>query len=414
MRLRTPSMSKAIDLVLSQVVPFALAAITTFATAGILGTADRGRLALILSTGGLIGAIGFLSLHVGIVHATVRGDRTATRRGWIVGACIAAGVLVVGVIGGLFVPPAADASTLYGRNTVIFSSIGGALVLFNLVVLRTRQGLGASRTFRNAWFIQSAVFPLIGLPVAVITHDPYAVAVCWFIALIASTLYAAFRRMPDAASPSADAAHVPTRSIVATALASHVAVLGQQLLFRGDIVVLGFFVSAQQLGIYSVAAPIAGMIWVFSEALSLLAFDTGGKVQTPEETRARRRRLVAVNAIVGGIGAVIVALLSWLLIPWLLPEYVDAIPLILILLPGVVVQGYARITLSSVLTSGDRRAPLWIGIGSALLSVVYIPLSALLGIVGAAVASSIIYALQSVLVAIVVRRSRNQRSEQRA
>ncbi|QIZ99609.1 hypothetical protein [Leifsonia sp. PS1209] len=412
MRLRTPSMSKAIDLVLSQVVPFALAAITTFATAGILGTADRGRLALILSTGGLIGAIGFLSLHVGIVHATVRGDRTATRRGWLVGAGIAAGVLVVGVIGGLFIPPAADASTLYGRNTVIFASIGGALVLFNLVVLRTRQGLGASRTFRNAWFIQSAVFPLAGLPVAVITHDPYAVAVCWFVALIASTLYAAFRRMPDAAS--GDAVHVPTRSIVATALASHVAVLGQQLLFRGDIVVLGFFVSAQQLGIYSVAAPIAGMIWVFSEALSLLAFDTGGKVQTPEETRARRRRLVAVNAIVGGIGAVIVALLSWLLIPWLLPEYVDAIPLILILLPGVVVQGYARITLSSVLTSGDRRAPLWIGIGSALLSVVYIPLSALLGIVGAAIASSIIYALQSVLVAIVVRRSRNQRSEQLA
>ncbi|MGJ4844559.1 hypothetical protein [Leifsonia sp. Le1] len=412
MRLRTPSMSKAIDLVLSQVVPFALAAITTFATAGILGTADRGRLALILSTGGLIGAIGFLSLHVGIVHATVRGDRTATRRGWIVGACIAGGVLVVGVIGGLFVPPAADASTLYGRNTVIFASIGGALVLFNLVVLRTRQGLGASRTFRNAWFIQSAVFPLIGLPVAVITHDPYAVAVCWFIALIASTLYAAFRRMPDVST--ADAVHVPTRSIVATALASHVAVLGQQLLFRGDIVVLGFFVSAQQLGIYSVAAPIAGMIWVFSEALSLLAFDTGGKVQTPEETRARRRRLVAVNAIVGGIGAVIVALLSWLLIPWLLPEYVDAIPLILILLPGVVVQGYARITLSSVLTSGDRRAPLWIGIGSAILSVVYIPLSALLGIAGAAIASSIIYALQSVLVAIVVRRSRKQRSEQLA
>ena len=57
MKLRTPSMSKAIDLVLSQVVPFALAAITTFATAGILGTADRGRLALILSTGGLIVAI---------------------------------------------------------------------------------------------------------------------------------------------------------------------------------------------------------------------------------------------------------------------------------------------------------------------------------------------------------------------
>ena len=410
MKLRTPSMSKAIDLVLSQVVPFALAAITTFATAGILGTADRGRLALILSTGGLIGAIGFLSLHVGIVHATVRGDRTATRRGWTVGAAIALAVLLLGVGGGLLIPVSANATTLYGRYTVIFAAIGGALVLFNLVVLRTRQGLGASRTFRNAWFIQSAVFPLIGLPVAAVTHDPYAVAVCWFVALAASTIYAAFRRVNDA--HSIEQLHVPTRSIVATALASHVAVLGQQLLFRGDIVVLGFFVSAQQLGIYSVAAPIAGMIWVFSEALSLLAFDTGGKVQTPEEARNRRRRLVAVNAIVGGIGAVIVGLLSWLLIPALLPAYVDAIPLILILLPGVVVQGYARITLSSVLTSGDRRAPLWIGVGSALLSVLYIPLSALLGIVGAAIASTIIYALQSVLVAIVVRRARNHGSNQ--
>jgi O-antigen/teichoic acid export membrane protein len=112
---------------------------------------------------------------------------------------------------------------------------------------------------------------------------------------------------------------------------------------------------------------------------------------------------VKTNFVFGGIGAVIIGLTSWLLIPALLPQYSAAIPLILILLPGVLVQGWARINLSSILTTGSVRAPVIIGVSSAALSLLYIPFVMLGGVVGAAVASTLIYALQTLIVVAVTR-----------
>jgi O-antigen/teichoic acid export membrane protein len=296
----------------------------------------------------------------------------------------------------------APSTGLFAGPTVALMSIGGALVLFNLVVLRTRQGLGDSRIFRDSWFLQSIFFPVAGIPVALMTHEALPVVLCWYGALVVSTSYGILAKsaLPIPSGPSIT---VRTREIVATSLAGHVGVVGQQFLFRGDVVVLAFFVSASSLGIYSVATPIAGLIWIFSEALSLLAFDSGHRVLTPDEQAARRRRLVKLNFVFGAIGAACIAVASLFLIPLVLPQYGGAIPLIIILLPGVLVQGYARITLSSILTTGDRKASILIGIGSAALSGLYVPFVLALSVTGAAVASTVIYILQTGVVAAVVR-----------
>ena len=80
-----------------------------------------------------------------------------------------------------------------------------------------------------------------------------------------------------------------------------------------------------------------------------------------------------------------------------------AVQLILILLPGVLVQGYARIGLASIVTSGANRALILIGLSSALLCAFYIPFVHAGGVMGAAIASSAIYGLQPVVVFLVVR-----------
>jgi O-antigen/teichoic acid export membrane protein len=399
------SREKVIDLLLSQVIPLGASAATTLATAVILGASGRGELALIISGSTLTGAIFFLSLHVGIVRATRDGDPTAVRRGWSVGAVVAALLLALGLLLSMIAPVApASGFGLFDRSIVLMTAIGGALVIYNLVVLRTRQGLGDSRVFRNSWFLQSILYPVLGIPVAIAFHSATLVVLCWYLALIASTAYGMLaKRRPASAYLDRSNTRMRTSRIVATSLAGHVGLVGQQLLFRGDVVVLGFFVSSASVGIYSIATPIAGLIWVFSEALSLLAFDSDGNNTSAELQAARRRKLVKMNFLFGAIGAIFIALASILFVPWLLPRYVTAVPLILILLPGVVVQGYARIGLSSLLTTGSRRAPITIGVGSAALSALYVPFVIAFGVVGAAIASSLIYILQAFVVALVIR-----------
>jgi O-antigen/teichoic acid export membrane protein len=181
-------------------------------------------------------------------------------------------------------------------------------------------------------------------------------------------------------------------------------VAGQQLLHSADVVVLGLMASASAVGLYSIAVPIAGMIWVFSEALSLIAFDSGSRSTSAAQQRAQRSKLTRLNFIVGFLACIVIGLGSIIFVPLLLPEYAAAVPLILILLPGVLIQGYARIGLSSILTAGSKRSLVLIGLSSALLCVLYIPFVEALGATGAAIASSVIYSLQTVVVFVVIKK----------
>lgn len=373
--------------------------LVTFVTASQLGPAGRGLLAFILGIANLGGAFAFGSLHVGGAHAHKSGDPSALDRTLKLGGFAAAGTVVVGA-------GVAAGILIVGRSPVQASSvaIGGVLaglVCFNLVVLRTRQGLGDAREFRVAWTLQSVLYSLSATGAAFIFGSAYAILVCWLISLLLSTGYGLYglRRCPDGLT-----VHVTTRAILATSWAGHIGVLGQQLLYRIDIIILAVFVSQAQLGIYSLAAAVAGMTWVASEALSLAAFSRYGTKQTLDERTRLRRRLLELNLVASVVGASVIGAGAWVFVPWILPEYTAALPLVLLLLPGVVLQGASRIVLSTIVAQGARRAALSVGIISATLSLLYIPFCFIWGTTGAAIGSTIVYCIQTVAVFFIRRR----------
>ena len=385
---------------LAQVFPLASSILMTMITASVLGVTGRGQLAVVLAAAVLIGALGFLSLQVGIVRAYRAGDVSAPRRGFKMALIPAGFVLTLG-LGTVAIFPDLEVG-LFDGTRIILISVGGALCILNLVILRTRQGLGDSSAFRNAWLIQSCIFPILGIPLALLYHSPNLVVLAWFAAIASSTLFA-LGRPSDGKTGAPSPSHVRGWAILRDSLLAHVGTTGQQLLHSADTIVLGVISNAAAVGLYSVAVPIASLIWVFSEALSLVAFDNGSRPSGVEDTKRRRAQLVRLNLIVGSAGAVAIGLGSSVLVPFFLPDYKAAVPLILILLPGVVVQGYARIGLSSILARGDQRPVITIGVVSASLSTMYIPFVYLSGATGAAVASSIIYGLQTAVVFFVIR-----------
>jgi len=388
------------DLFFSQAFALGASVLVTFASAKLLAPEGRGQLVFIVAIANLGGAIAFGSLQVGITHAHKGGDDTALRRGLLLAAVASLAVLIVGFI---FV----TVEFLFvGSSPRIYEMalgvVGAALVCWSLVVLRVRQGLGDAREFSVAWTIQSGLYALTAIPVAYFFRSASAVVFCWFACLILATAYGLHGYFRPVTAPKR---HVSTREIIATSLAAHVGFTGIQLLYRADVVILAFFVTRAQLGVYSIAAPVAEITWAASEALSLSAFSHYQANQSAEERIVHRARLIKVNVFAGLIGAICIAPAAWLLIPHFLPLYVDAVPLIFILLPGVIVQGAARIMFSAMVAGGARRPAVLVGLISVALCLAYVPLCALWGITGAAVASTTIYVVQAI---VVLRISRSQ------
>lgn len=389
-----------VDLTLSQAAPLLGGFLVTFGSAAALGPAGRGELAFVTSTSTVAGGILFASLHVGTTHAQTTGT-AGLRRGTRLSATIIGAGVLLGLLVALLLPTTAQVGPV-GRGGFVAIVVGTGLVAVNLFVLRSVQGLGQHRAFRNAWAIQSLLYLVLGLPAAVVTRSVAPVVGAWFVALAAATLYGS--RTYAALVRSGPSAPADPRSVLRASLLAHVGTVGIQLLYRADVVVLGFFAAAAEVGVYSIAVAVAGLIWVVAEAFGLAAFArTGG--ESAEALLARDRRLVRVNALLSLLAAVVIGLLAVVLLDRVLPAYAASVPLLLVLLPGVVAQGPSRVAFASLLRRPDPRVPMWIGLVSLGLSLVYIPCAARWQATGVAVASTVVYVVQAALVLWLWRRA---------
>ena len=115
--------------------------------------------------------------------------------------------------------------------------------------------------------IQSSIYVVLGLALAYWTRSVYPVVGACYLGIIVSTAYCLvgleWTRGVDRRN---------IRTILNRSMASHAAAMGTQMLYRLDIVVLGLFATLSDVGYYSIAAPIAELSWVLSEALSLAIF----------------------------------------------------------------------------------------------------------------------------------------------
>jgi len=388
------------ELLLSQMVSITASLLVTYATAEILGPAGRGQLVFIMGVANLGGAIAFGSLQVGVTYAHKTGDPSALKRCLRIGMTASLITLLAGA--STTVIPFAISGEHQRAVELMIGTIGAAIVSFNLVVLRVRQGLGDARVFRVAWSIQSGIYAFVGIPVAFVSRSASAVVGCWFVGIIVSTIYGlrGFHR-----PTSGPTRHVRTRSILATSWIAHLGFIGFQFLYRADVVILAFFVVPAQLGIYSIAAPVAELTWVVSEALSLLGFSHFSANQSVTERVRHRAQLLKLNLGAGLLGGLGIAMIAWVVVPVVLPRYSEAITVIFILLPGVIVQGAARIAFSTLVSSGTRRPAILIGLISVALCIVYLPFCARWGITGAALASTTIYITQAIVVLMIARQA---------
>jgi O-antigen/teichoic acid export membrane protein len=282
----------------------------------------------------------------------------------VAGTRLASAIVGGGVLLGLLVALVLPADTQVGpvgRGGFVAIVLGTGLVAVNLYVLRSIQGLGQHRAFRNAWAIQSLLYLALGLPAAIVTKNVWLVVASWFVGLAAATVYG--WRTYAALVRSGPLEPADARVVLRTSLIAHVGTVGIQMLYRADIAILGFFAAAADVGVYSIAVAVAGLIWVVAEAFGLAAFARGG-AESAAALQERDRRLVRLNALLSVGSAIAIGLLAVTLLDRVLPEYAASVPLLIVLLPGVVAQGPSRVAFASLLRRADTKVPMWIGLVS--------------------------------------------------
>jgi len=179
--------------------------------------------------------------------------------------------------------------------------------------------------------------------------------------------------------------------------------------YKADILLLGFFLGVAPVGIYAVAVQLVEKLWLFSQAVSTVVFPKLSELYRDKSEFHRSDLTITVCKVVLALTSV-AALTLGLVAFWLIPyafgtSFNQAILVIWILLPGIVLISVSRVLANDIAARGHPEINLY---SSLIVVIVNVILNLLLipsfGVFGAAVATTIAYTINAVFKLSVYRR----------
>src|SRR4051794_10134677 len=181
----------------------------------------------------------------------------------------------------------------------------------------------------------------------------------------------------------------------------------QQANYRLDLLILGAYVAASEVGKYSVAVTITNLAWILPQGLQMVVFprtarldaDTEAGVVTSAENDAAVSRATRHSVLLMLPAGVAVALLLAIVPLVYGSEFGETVWLGFLLLPGVLTLGTGKVLSAVVTGRGYPRYMMYAGMAGAAVTVtMYFVLIPALDEWGAALASSISYTLSALIV----------------
>jgi O-antigen/teichoic acid export membrane protein len=394
--------------------PLLAGAVLSIVLARTIGPSGNGRYVLLLTLVGLTSMIVSLGLHAGITYEV-------SRRRWSVGRAFRSSYLValllglLGIVGGF--------AFYYLTRHSIFGGIPAWVALLALASLPPTLAYEFGATILLAreryeqWssllLVHAATLMLIGAGLAIAFGLSGAVVGIPTSAVIGALLGVKLLSDEARADTTADGGESLARA-VRFGLQSWGANLLQQVNYRFDVLILGGFATAADVGVYSVALTLTSVAWVLPQALQTVLFPRAASLEeaavTGELTDADSDDAVA-RALRHGVllmapAGIAVAALLLVAVPLLYgPSFHQTIPLGFVLLPGVLLLGVGKIVGAAVTGRGYPRYALY---GVAIT--VPVTLALYLGLIppfhqwGAAIASSVSYAFGALVGLVFFRR----------
>lgn len=172
-----------------------------------------------------------------------------------------------------------------------------------------------------------------------------------------------------------------------------------QMNYRVDIIILGHYVEASEIGLYSIGVSMAELIWQLPSILGFVVFSYSAATQDATDFSHKVWMTVKKILPLCCLGGCLISLLAPKLIPFLYGEvFRPSVPVLWMLMPGIVLSVAFKILHSDM--AGRGKPLLAVRIFSSAL-VCNIVLNLLLipryGIIGAAFASTITYSSSSIV-----------------
>jgi O-antigen/teichoic acid export membrane protein len=198
------------------------------------------------------------------------------------------------------------------------------------------------------------------------------------------------------------------KSMTGYGLKSHVAAMAGILIFRADLLIVNHFRGAHEAGVYAVASQVSMMLMLLPGVVATLLFpriaagdDACGKASA---LITRHTAFVMLMVCLGSVP------LSFLLPVFYGAQFADAMTQLLILLPGVYLVSIEAVMVQHFNAAGVPRAiPLFWIVTLAVNLTLTLLLVPGFGARGAALSSSLSYALIFALVALYFRRKTGRR-----
>lgn len=276
-----------------------------------------------------------------------------------------------------------------------FAAVPAFTLVWNLSYLYLAKGeMGGYNLLRASQPVFFAAL-LVGLFIAHVTHLRVLVGI-WMTAVWLPALLSLI-----VVSRTFGIWTAPSRRFVKHAFGfgwrSHLGAVVQYLQHRADVVLIMYFLPLRDLGIYSLAIGLVELLWYVPQSVSqvLLPHVASSTVADADSiTSAFCRASVTAAALL----SLLLALVSTVVIPWLVPAFRAAIPVIWILLPGAVVASIFKVLSSDLNGRGQPLKTLFPPATALLFSaagcVYAVPRY---GIIGAALVTSLSYLLNASL-----------------
>lgn len=391
----------------TSVISVILSIASSIVVARSLGPAAKGSADLILATTVILTMVFGLSLQSGITYVVAQG-RAVIRRLfiWLTLIALIQTLLAVGVLWALLstdlsvalIPPG-SASWAVGAIALLVlvglaaGHLRGILTglqeillvnnvnlfgqIFGVVIVVVMVGL----SWASIWRFSASTF----IWTQVVTAVAIAVALLWAL-------------KPHLTPAVAQASGL--REVIAFSMPSYFANLVQTLNYRLDIFFVSYFVGVQGVGLYSLAVGLAQLLWLVSGAASQVLFPNVAASNDRAASQERTARISRLSFWLSIVLACGVAVLGDMFLPMIYGvAFRESVPALLWLLPGVVVFSIANVIGSFLAGIGKPHLNLAVAliglIATITLDFALIPW---LGIVGAAIASSVSYLVTTIAI----------------
>jgi|SRR5579872_1408033 len=290
------------------------------------------------------------------------------------------------------------ASGKFGTQYLMISlvAIPGMVLTWNASYLELAKGRILSysllRIAPPALFFLGLFFLLL-LP----SHrDSLLVATVWLVSALLTALYAGLLVHEAGAALNAQRLNL-LRGAFRFGWSSHLGAVAQYLQHRVDIVLVSFLLPLRALGIYSIAVAGSELLWYVPNTVATVLMPHVAASSDEAATRMTSkfcRVIVAMNATL----ALVLAVVSTVLIHWLLPAFRASILPLWLLLPGTIAASVFKV-LSSDFNGRGKPFETFRPAVVSLFACVAVGLVAIpkLGVNGAALVTSGGYILNTIL-----------------